>query len=156
MIYKLIRDWFGNQIVTFNTGLSAELQLTEISTNLDVNFLPANLKDKSYIVKLNDAPNLENVVGRKFFDVKVSVEFQFLIAKQPITNYENVVDSYLYKLSAQILHGFQAYRNNAVSATLALITISQLRLSNLKVFDKNGNYLIPSLEFVLKTSDTAI
>lgn len=157
MIYHLIKSWVTLKIEALNTSLGNEQPVREIDANLDVNFLPANLKDRTYLIKLSEIENADEFEDAGIFKrVKVLVEFQFMLAKQPLDYYKLIADSYMYSLSKIILNNDIAglnYQDPSIDEYLTLYDLKNLKITGLNTLNKAGNYLMPKVEFNIGVVD---
>ena len=63
MIYKVISEWLTEKITLLNNTLSFEERLKPADANFDMDMLPANLKDNSYLIKLKNIDSEDNESG---------------------------------------------------------------------------------------------
>lgn len=145
MLYELIHDWVTKKIRALNTPA---VLISEVDTLLDINFLPANLKDKTYIIKLSDTA-IDDSPEDIEFDVKVIIEFEFLIAKQQLSNYQNLIDNILYKLGLLLFDNTKIPFTSSDNYNLSISKISNFSIKGLDKLDKSGTYLLPAMEFNL-------
>jgi hypothetical protein len=122
-----------------------------------VNFLPANLKDRTYLIKLTEIENTDEFEDAGIFKrVRVLVQFQFMLSKQPVEYYKQIIDSYLYSLSKIVLSNNIAelnYRDPLIDEYLTLYDLKNLKITGLNILDKAGNYLMPKVEFSIGVID---
>ncbi|RPI19020.1 MAG: hypothetical protein EHM58_03130 [Ignavibacteriae bacterium] len=157
MIYQLIKSWLNIKIEALNSALLNEAPVREVDANLDVNFLPANLKDRTYLIKLTEIENVDEFEDAGIFKrVKVLAEFQFMLAKQPVEYYKQIIDSYMYGLSRIILNNDIAglnYQDPMIDEYLTLYDLKNLKITGLNTLNKMGNYLMPKVEFNIGVID---
>jgi len=144
-MYELIHDWVTRKIGVLNTPT---ILINEIDTTLDTNFLPASLKDKTYIIKLGET-SFDDTHEDIEFDVKVIIEFEFLLAKQQISNYQNLIDNILYQLGLILFDNTKVPFTASDNNNLSIYNISKFDIKGLDKLDKTGTYLLPSMEFNL-------
>lgn len=148
MIYKLLNKWLKDRVTAFNTTLTEDSKpLKEVDTTLDSGLLPSNYKDYGYMIKFSDAPDM---IGSNF-DVNVKLEFYFLLAKKPLSNYQLMIDKYLYALVKYLTDPVLAalpFSDNSISTSIKIIDIGNFSLKDL---DKMPElYFMPYLNFTVK------
>lgn len=154
MIYKLTRSWLKKKIDYFNTTVSGiDNQLREINTNLDINFLPANLKDKTYLIKFDRIRTTDELEDYESSNrMRVIIEFMFGVYNQNVIYYQKIVDEYLWKLH-RIIESSNVfplnYKDESITPDIILFGLEEIGINNLTRLDKAGKYLIPTIEFEL-------
>jgi hypothetical protein len=147
MIYKTIIEWLEGKIDVFNIPLSDTDKLKKIDVNLDLGFLPANMKDKRYLVTLSGIE--EDPCESHFGIAKVMIEFHFTLFKKPIEYYEEIIDKYLLPLAVMLeddtVSGLEFESNGILLANLR-----ELEITGLDKLDKGGKFILPSIKFGLE------
>jgi hypothetical protein len=157
MIYHLIKSWLGLKIEAYNALVTNEDNINEVDVNLDVNFLPASLKDRTYIIKLEEIENTDEFEDAGIFKrVKAIIEFQFMLCKQPVEYYKLIIDNCLYSLLKLIVSEDIAplnFKDPVISEYLTLYDLKNLKITGLNKTDKSGSYLMPKIEFSIGVID---
>ncbi len=157
MIYQLIKSWLSLKIETLNSAVPEEESIKEVDVNLDVNFLPASLKDRTYLIKLEEIENTDEFEDAGIFKrVKTIIEFQFMLCKQPVEYYRLIIDNCLYSLLKLIVSEEIAalnYKDPVISEYLTLYDLKNLKITGLNKTDKSGSYLMPKIEFNIGVID---
>lgn len=157
MIYQLIKSWLSLKIETLNSSVPEEENIKEVDVNLDVNFLPAGLKDRTYLIKLEEIENTDEFEDAGIFKrVKTIIEFQFMLCKQPVEYYKLIIDNCLYSLLKLIVSEEIAalnYKDPVISEYLTLYDLKNLKITGLNKMDKSGSYLMPKIEFNIGVID---
>lgn len=157
MIYQLIKSWLSLKIETLNSAVPEEESIKEVDVNLDLNFLPASLKDRTYLIKLEEIENTDEFEDAGIFKrVKTIIEFQFMLCKQPVEYYRLIIDNCLYSLLKLIVSEEIAalnYKDPVISEYLTLYDLKNLKITGLNKTDKSGSYLMPKIEFNIGVID---
>jgi hypothetical protein len=157
MIYQLIKSWLSLKIETLNSAVTKDEIIKEVDVNLDVNFLPASLKDRTYLIKLDEIENTDEFEDAGIFKrVKTTIEFQFMLCKQPVEYYRLIIDNCLYSLLKLIISEEIAalnYKDPVISEYLTLYDLKNLKVTGLNKTDKSGSYLMPKIEFSIGVID---
>lgn len=147
MLYKVINDWVTGKISLLNETLSVQEKLNANEVNFDMDFLPANLKDNSYIIKLSEIIIEDNESGA--VTVNVKIEFHFRLYKKSPDNYKKIIDDKLFALCKLLGDDSQAgleYTSNG-------FTIANIHKINVTATDKaykGGEYIFPVVGFELQ------
>ena len=147
MIYKTITEWLEGKIEAFNDPLTDPERIKKIDVNLDLGFLPANMKDKRYLVTLS---GIEEDPGESHIrTAEVMIEFHFTLFKKPIEYYEEIIDKYLLPL-ALLLEDDTVSGLEFESNGILLANLRETRLTGLDKLDKGGKYIMPVINFKLE------
>jgi hypothetical protein len=144
MLYSAINNWIETKIAEFNQPLRNDELLRRSGLSIDLGMLPAGLKDKYYTIMLASARKSD--IEANVFSVSAAIRFSFKLYRKPGEYYRNVIDEYIYKLSALLLddeHDGLPYSLQGIE----LYNIQSFRLSGLDKTDAAGEYLLPSVEF---------
>lgn len=147
MLYKVINDWITGKISLLNDPLLPQDKLTANILNFDMDFLPANLKDNSYIIKLSEILIEDNESGAIIVSTKI--EFHFRLYKKSLDNYKKIIDDKLFALCRLLGDDSQAgleYTSNG-------FTIANIHKINVTATDKaykGGEYIFPMVGFDLQ------
>lgn len=149
MIYQLVRNWIKDVVISsLNGDIDAPNKMREVDVNIDNKFLPASLKDKSYIIKFGDIQPLD--YETKMYSISMTIQFQFMIAMKPIGNYQDCVDIYLFPLMDLLWDKYELeYSNDEISTTISLDDIDNIKLSGLDKTEDGGKFILPEITFEL-------
>ena len=147
MIYSTVSQWLDGKFSAFNGSLAEADKLKMIGVNLDSGFLPANLKDKKYIIKFSGIK--ENSTETEQYAVNVGIEFQFTLYKKSVDNYNQIIDEYLFRF-LRILQDDTITGLEFEAHGITLTNIRNPAITGLDKLDKGGKYLIPVIEFQLE------
>ena len=139
MVYKVITDWIKEKIDLLNSTLSAEDILKESNVNFDMDFLPANMKDNSYLVKLSNVKYDDSESGE--ITVNAIIEFHFRLYKKPLEFYRKLIDEKLFSL-CKILSGDDAGLEYE-SGGITIANIHKISINGMDKAYKGGEYIFP-------------
>lgn len=147
MIYNTITEWLAGKISEFNNSLPEVEKLKKTDVNLDAGFLPSNMLDRRYLLKLSSIS--EDANETHSFTAGVNLEFHFTIFKRPLEYYEEIIDKYLFPLAKLLeddtISGLE-YESNGIM----LSNIRELEITGLDKTDKGGKFILPSIRFKLE------
>lgn len=147
MLYKVISDWITGKISLLNDSLAVQERLAANTINFDMDFLPANLKDNSYIIKLSEAAIDDNESGSIIVNVKI--EFHFRLYKKSLDNYRKIIDDKLFALCKLLGDDSQAgleYTSNGFT----IANIHKINITGIDKAHKGGEFIFPVVEFELQ------
>lgn len=147
MLYKVISDWITGKISLLNDSLAVQERLAANTINFDLDFLPANLKDKSYLIKLSEAALDDNESGSIIVNVKI--EFHFRLYKKSLENYRKIIDDKLFALCKLLGDDSQAgleYTSNGFT----IANIHKINITGIDKAYKGGEFIFPVVEFELQ------
>lgn len=147
MLYKVISDWITGKISLLNDSLAVQERLAANTINFDMDFLPANLKDNSYIIKLSEAAIDDNESGSIIVNVKI--EFHFRLYKKSLDNYRKIIDDKLFALCKLLGDDSQAgleYTSNGFT----IANIHKINITGIDKTYKGGEFIFPVVEFELQ------
>lgn len=144
MIYSTIIQWLNGKFSAFNESLADPDKLKQIEVNLDSGFLPANLKDRKYIIKFTGFR--EEGIETEQYSVNAEIEFQFTLYKKPLEHYRHIIDDYLFRFVRLL----QDDTTGGLEFTANGITLTNLRspaVTKLDKTDREGKFLMPVISF---------
>ncbi|NOS86897.1 MAG: hypothetical protein HOP31_17325 [Ignavibacteria bacterium] len=147
MLYKVINDWVTGKITLLNDSLSVTEKLNTNQVNFDMDFLPANLKDNSYIIKLSEITFDDNESGAIIVNVKI--EFHFRLYKKSPDKYKKIIDDKLFALCKLLGDDSQAgleYTSNGFT----IANIHKLNITGTDKAFKGGEFIFPVVGFELQ------
>lgn len=147
MIYKVISDWVTEKITLLNNTLPIEERLKLADANFDMDFLPANLRDKSYLIKLSRVTSEDNESGEIL--VNTVIEFHFRLYKKPIQFYRKMIDEMLFALCKLLTDDSDAGLEY-ISEGITIANIHNIAITQLDKAYKGGEYIFPRVEFELQ------
>ncbi|HWA05534.1 MAG TPA: hypothetical protein VG961_03225 [Ignavibacteria bacterium] len=147
MLYKVISDWVTEKITQLNNNLAAQERLTANTVNFDMDFLPANLKDNSFLIKLSEVSFPENESGEIIVNVKI--EFHFRLYKKSPENYKKIIDDKLFALCKLLSDDPQAGLEY-VSDGFTIANIHRINISGTDKAFKGGEFIFPVVGFELQ------
>jgi hypothetical protein len=147
MIYKVISEWVTEKISLLNNSLPPEERIKPADVNFDMDLLPANLKDNSYLIKLSKIKNEDNESGE--MTVNTVIEFHFRLYKKPLLFYRKLIDEKLFAL-CRILVDDEAGGLEYISDGLTIANIHSVAVTGLDKAYKGGEYIFPRVEFELQ------
>ncbi|MEO8514510.1 MAG: hypothetical protein ABI543_13195 [Ignavibacteria bacterium] len=147
MLYQVINDWVTQKITLLNNSLTPEERLKLSDANFEMDFLPSNLKDNSYLIKLESIKIEDNESGE--IKVNTVIEFHFRLYKKPIGKYKTLIDEKLVEL-CKLLTDDSAAGLEYTSGEVTIANIHNLTVTGLEKAYKGGEYIFPKIEFVLQ------
>lgn len=147
MIYKVISEWFTEKITLLNNTLPHDERLILADANFDMDFLPANLRDNSYLIKFSSVKNEENESGEIL--VNTVIEFHFRLYKKPMQFYRKMIDEKLFAL-CKLLNDDTAAGLEYTSDDIIIANIHDITITGLDKAYKGGEYIFPRVEFELQ------
>lgn len=147
MLYKVINEWITAKITIQNSSLPSAERLKPSDVNFDMDFLPANMKDGTYLVKLNEITLEDNESGE--IKVLTVIEFHFRLYKKPIEFYRKLIDEKLFGL-CKILTDDSAAGLEYISDGIIISNIHNIKVIGLDKAYKGGEFIIPKIEFELQ------
>ncbi len=147
MIYKVISDWVTQKITLLNNSLPIDERLKLSDANFDMDFLPANLKDNSYLIKLSDIKNEDNESGEVV--VNTVIEFHFRLYKKPLEYYRKMIDEKLFAL-CKLLNDDSEAGLEYISDGITIANIHNIAIHGLDKAYKGGEYIFPRVAFELQ------
>jgi len=147
MLYKVINDWVTGKISLLNETLSNPEKLIANEVNFDMDFLPANLKDNSYLIKLSEITLDDNESGAIIVNVKI--EFHFRLYKKSPDKYKKIIDDKLFALCKLLGDDSQAgleYNSNGFT----IANIHKINVTGTDKAYKGGEYIFPVVGFELQ------
>lgn len=147
MLYKVINDWVTGKISLLNDQLAQQDKLTANTLNFDMDFLPANLKDNSYIIKVSDITLDNNESGAIIVNVKI--EFHFRLYKKSPDNYKKIIDDKLFAL-CRLLNDDSQSGLEFTSGGITIANIHKLNITGTDKAYKGGEYILPMVGFDLQ------
>lgn len=147
MLYKVINDWVTGKISLQNETLSNSEKLNANEVNFDMDFLPANLKDNSYIIKLSEITLDDNESGAIIVNVKI--EFHFRLYKRSPDKYKKIIDDKLFALCKLLGDDSQAgleYTSNGFT----IANIHKINVTGTDKAFKGGEFIFPVVGFELQ------
>lgn len=147
MLYKVISEWITDKISLLNDSLAQPEKLTANEINFDMDFLPANLKDNSYLIKLGEIEFADNESGEIIVNTKI--EFHFRLYKRSIDNYKKIIDDKLFAL-CRLLSDDSLSGLEYTSDGITIANIHKINVSGTDKAYKGGEYIFPVVEFELQ------
>ena len=147
MLYKVINDWVTGKISLLNETFSIPEKLNVNEVNFDMDFLPANLKDNSYIIKVSEITLDDNESGAIIVNVKI--EFHFRLYKKSPDKYKKIIDDKLFALCKLLGDDSQAgleYTSNGFT----IANIHKINVTGTDKAYKGGEYIFPVVGFELQ------
>lgn len=147
MLYKVINDWVTGKISLLNETFSIPEKLNVNEVNFDMDFLPANLKDNSFIIKLSEITLDDNESGAVIVSTKI--EFHFRLYKKSLDNYKKIIDDKLFALCRLLGDDSQAgleYTSNGFT----IANIHKISVTATDKAYKGGEYIFPMVGFDLQ------
>jgi len=147
MLYKVISDWVSEKIVLLNDSLTEQDKVKAINLNFDMDMLPGNLKDNTYLTKLGEVSFSESESEEIL--VGVNIEFHFRLYKKPVEIYRKLIDEKLYRL-CNILSDDNTSGLEYISNGITIANISKIRINQIDKAYKGGEYIFPMVGFELQ------
>ena len=147
MIYKVISEWLTEKITLLNNTLSFEERLKPADANFDMDMLPANLKDNSYLIKLKNIDSEDNESGE--IKVNAVIQFHFRLYKKPLKYYRSIIDEKLFPLSKILTDDTQAGLERTADG-ITIANINNITITQLDKAFKGGEFIFPIIEFELQ------
>lgn len=147
MIYKVISEWLTEKITLLNNTLPQNERLKLADANYDMDFLPASLRDNSYLIKLSSVKKEENESGEII--VNTVIEFHFRLYKKPIQFYRKMIDEKLFAL-CKLLSDDSEAGLEYISDEITIANIHSIAIQGLDRAYKGGEYIFPRVEFELQ------
>jgi hypothetical protein len=137
-MFDFIREFIDTQITELNTGFSTdEEKLSEITVTFDMDKLPANQMHRYYNIRFNTLAKSD--VEYNTYPVEALITFTFGLYKKDITEYEEIIDTYIYPLMALL-------DKAAYDSGIAMNGVKEMNVTALNEIVKL-NYLQPVLSF---------
>lgn len=147
MLYKVINDWVTGKISLLNETLSVQEKLNANEVNFDMDFLPANLKDNSYIIKLSEILIEDNESGAIIVSTKI--EFHFRLYKKSLDNYKKIIDDKLFAL-CRLLNDDSQSGLEYTSGGITIANIYKINVTGTDKAIKGGEFIFPVVGFELQ------
>lgn len=147
MIYKVISEWLEEKIDILNNTLPETEKVKQANVSFDMDLLPANLKDNSYLIKLSKIHNEDNESGE--VNVYTIIEFHFRLYKKPLEHYRKLIDDKLFAL-CRILSDDSQAGLEYISNGFTIANIHNISVTGLDKAHKGGEYIFPRIEFELQ------
>lgn len=147
MLLKVISDWITDKIILLNDSLAAPERLTANTLNFDMDFLPANLKDNSYLIKLSEIALTDNETSATIVNVKI--EFHFRLYKKSLDIYKKIIDDKLFAFCKLLSDDTQAgleYISNGIT----IANIHKVNITGTNKACKGGEFIFPVVGFELQ------
>ncbi len=147
MLYKVINEWVTEKIALLNIALPAVERLKAADINFDMDFLPANLMESTYLLKLNEIKIEDNESGE--IKAITAIEFHFRLFKKPLEYYSKLIDEKLFGL-CKILSDDSVAGLEYISDGITISNIHNIKVTGLDKSYKGGEFIIPRIEFELQ------
>ena len=147
MLYKVISDWVNEKIVLLNDTLNEQDKVKAVNLNFDMDMLPGNLRDNTYLIKLGEVSFSESESEEIL--VSVNIEFHFRLYKKPVEIYRNLIDEKLYRL-CNILCDDNTSGLEYISNGITIANIGKIKISQIDKAYKGGEYIFPVVGFELQ------
>ncbi len=147
MLYKVISEWLKAKLTLLNDSLPANEKVKPGDVNFEMDFLPANLKDNTYIIKLSSISSEDNESAE--IKVNALIEFHLRLYKKPVEFYRKLIDEKLFVLCRLLSDDTNAgleYTSNGIT----IANIHNIMVSGLDKAYKGGEYIFPVVEFELQ------
>lgn len=147
MLYTVINDWLTAKITLINDVLPVTEKLSANEVNFDMDYLPANLKDNSYMIKLSEIKFDDNESGSIIVSVKIDLHFR-LYKKSP-GNYKKVIDDKLFAF-CKVLGDDSQVGLEYTSNGFTIANIHKINITGTDKAYKGGEYIFPVVGFELQ------
>jgi len=147
MLYKVISDWVSEKIEILNDTHADQDKVKAVNLNFDMDMLPGNLRDNTYLIKLGEVSFSESESEEILVSVKI--EFHFRLYKKPVEIYRKLIDEKLYRLCT-ILSDDTASGLEYISNGITIANIGKIKISQIDKAYKGGEYIFPVVEFELQ------
>lgn len=150
-MFEVIRDWFNTDIIgVLNTTVTTDL--AETSRGIDPVKLPANQKDYSYTLRLEESNEAESNSRADFYNVNAVCELSFQIINKDTDTYESLIDTYVHPIVRLLKRFSESVNTDGYSWNE--VNYQSIKAGNLNRYD-NG-YFKPTIEFSLYVCDSVV